>query len=477
MILRKIFTRFKNAYICINNYIIFKLMKYDNGATELFVNILRWFPEKIYERRIHRIISSFECPFFTPDDFHKGRVEYFIGALGPGGAERQMVYTACEVLDKGFEVGVTCQNLSHEEHNLYADTLREKGIPVKSLPEIEALDDLSCINSGFNEKAVDKIKNTFKKLDIQYFEQQVIRFMAAIMKTRPEIVHAWLDEVNIEAGLAAMIMGVPKIIMGQRNVSPYHFAFYQPFMRPGYRFMSEDGRVVMVNNSKGGLKDYVRWIGLSEDRIKVLYNGYPEPSEVPSVRQVNDFRRRMGIFPETLVVGSVFRFSDEKRPIFWLKTAKMILNRRPDAKFLLVGDGTYRTSMYKKMAEMGLEGKVIFTGVLKNPYLAIKAMDVFLLTSKNEGLPNVLVEAQSLGVPVVTTDVGGASEAILPDITGFAVAKATPELMANKVIEVLEDPAWRNKAKKIAPEFVRDKFSLEKMIRETLKIYGYDLSH
>ena len=399
-------------------------------------------------------------------------MNYFIGSLSPGGAERQMVYTAGGVSDKGFEVFVTCQNLRNKHNDFYAGTLRERGIPVEELPEIDSLSDFSVENSDVFSKAVGKIKSGLRNLRVRYFEEQVIRYMIAILKTRPEIVHTWLDEINIEAGIAALIMGVPKIIMGQRNVSPYHFGFYQPFMRPGYKFVAQDPRVIFLNNSKGGMRDYVKWIGLPKNRIEVLYNGYPVISETPSIDQISNFKKSMGIPLRVPVVGSVFRFYDEKRPLLWLKTAKEILRSRPETRFLLVGDGVLKKKMLRNIVKLGLKDRVIFSGVLKNPYLAMSAMDVFLLTSRCEGLPNVLIEAQGLGVPVVTTDVGGTSEAIDPDVTGFVVERAMPELLSRKVLEVLDNFSWRSRVKEIAPEYVKRKFNIEDMINQTLNIYG-----
>jgi glycosyltransferase involved in cell wall biosynthesis len=221
----------------------------------------------------------------------------------------------------------------------------------------------------------------------------------------------------------------------------------------------------MVNNSKNGAEDYARWIGLKEDeKIKVLYNGCFLSWKSFSASVPENFRESVGIPVNAPVVGSVFRFYEEKRPFFWLDTAKEIIKKKPETWFLLVGDGVLKKKAQKKAARIGLGERIVFTGLLKNPLPAIGAMDVFLLTSRKEGLPNVLIEAQSLGIPVVASDVGGAAETIISGVTGYAVKDPTPESMALEVLKVFNNPVWRENAEKHALEFVEKKFILSECL-------------
>ena len=99
-------------------------------------------------------------------------------------------------------------------------------------------------------------------------------------------------------------------------------------------------------------------------------------------------------------------------------------------------------------------------------------MDVFLLTSRVEGLPNVLIEAQALGVPVVTTLVGGVVETFENGVTGFAVHEATGSALAAAILRVLRDPQFTARTRKVAPAMARDRFSVDRMVQETLRAYG-----
>src|SRR5262249_5459172 len=114
-----------------------------------------------------------------------------------------------------------------------------------------------------------------------------------------------------------------------------------------------------------------------------------------------------------------------------------------------------------------------FAGVRKDVDDMLSIMDVFLLTSQVEGLPNVLIEAQWLGLPVVTTNAGGAGEAIDPGRTGWLVDSAEPDVIASPIRELLLDPGRRREIRRTGPAFIAERFGVSRMIDETLEAYGF----
>jgi glycosyltransferase involved in cell wall biosynthesis len=98
-------------------------------------------------------------------------------------------------------------------------------------------------------------------------------------------------------------------------------------------------------------------------------------------------------------------------------------------------------------------------------------MDVFLLTSRIEGLPNVLIEAQALGVPVVTIPAGGAAETLDHSRTGIVLEGSESEKAAEMIVNLLHDEAWMANARQVAPEFVKQAFCIEKAIDKILAVY------
>jgi glycosyltransferase involved in cell wall biosynthesis len=94
------------------------------------------------------------------------------------------------------------------------------------------------------------------------------------------------------------------------------------------------------------------------------------------------------------------------------------------------------------------------------------------LTSRFEGTPNVLIEAQAAGIPVVAPDVGGVNEALLDGVTGILVGKRQASSLARAILEILEDPGWKERAATEGPAFVSKRFGHRRMIDDTIAAYG-----
>jgi glycosyltransferase involved in cell wall biosynthesis len=164
----------------------------------------------------------------------------------------------------------------------------------------------------------------------------------------------------------------------------------------------------MVNNSLAGVISYAKWLDVPTDKIKIVYNGFL--SNGINIRQRSETeacRRHLGISSDMQVVGAVMRFAAEKDPILWLETAAVIAAARPNICFVLAGYGELEEQLAPTIEGLGLGQRFILSGETKDVGLIYGALDVFLLTSRFEGSPNVLIEAQAAGIPVVAPNVGG----------------------------------------------------------------------
>jgi glycosyltransferase involved in cell wall biosynthesis len=171
------------------------------------------------------------------------------------------------------------------------------------------------------------------------------------------------------------------------------------------------------------------------------------------------------------VVGGVLRFSEEKRPLLWLEAAAAVRRRIPETHFVLIGDGVLRAEVAERAQRGDLIDATHLPGIEKDCLRAMADMDLLLLTSRAEGLPNVLVEAQAVGTPVVAPQIGGAPEAVRHGVTGWILTRDDPDLIAGTVVELLRDHEWRKKAGEEGPEFVRTSFGLDRVIEETIALY------
>jgi glycosyltransferase involved in cell wall biosynthesis len=128
--------------------------------------------------------------------------------------------------------------------------------------------------------------------------------------------------------------------------------------------------------------------------------------------------------------------------------------------------------MIESARRLGLRDRLLLPGVRDDILSAISMLDVFLLTSAGEGLPNVLLEAQWVGTPIVTTDAGGAREAILDGRTGFLGPNDDADAIATLACRILADQDFRARAATAGPAFVRRRFNMERMLDETIALYG-----
>ena len=418
--------------------------------------------EKYYFLRIRYLLSSFPDPLLQKNELDNSRMCFFIGSLEPGGAERQLVNTILGVQKNcNKQIHVICEYLTDEIHRFHLDTLQNNGVIVEPLSKYGTTQMQAVIHP--------KVSKSISRLA---FCTSILSYINALVTIKPAIVHAWLDMTNIKSGIAAVLTGIPTIILSQRSVAPYNFELFLPYMRGGYLNLAIHPTVHFLNNSYAGAADYANWIGIQNNAITVIHNGFRKTgSEIPETVQTA-FKSQLDIPEDAMIVGTVIRFTEEKQPLLWMETANLLQKEHSNLYFIIAGDGPLLDNAKAYADDHQFLHKVRFLGAIDHPLLTMSVMDVFLLTSRMEGLPNVLLEAQSVGRPVVTTDVGGAAETIIDNVTGYSVKSYNARCLSRRVSEILSDRKWREAAKVKAPEFIQATFDTEKMVCRTLEIYG-----
>jgi glycosyltransferase involved in cell wall biosynthesis len=296
-------------------------------------------------------------------------------------------------------------------------------------------------------------------------------FISQFERLKPSVVHSWLDFANVTAGLAAALCGIPRIVLGFRSMAPFHFGLYKSYFRPLYRALLSCPGVVMTANSRAGADDYASWLGINPARIEVINNAIDLSAlSAPSAEELAAFRDEFGLGLDP-VVGAVGRLAEEKRPFLWLQIACEVLKRRPQTKFLWVGGGPLESQLRKEIVSSGIGDRVMVAGVRKDIGTVLSALSVFLLTSRQEGFPNVLIEAQALGVPVVSAAVGGAAETFQEGVTGLGVRGSRAEDYAAAVTHFLDDANASVQAKQCGPMLVKQRFSVDSVVDKMLALY------
>ena len=416
-------------------------------------------------------LSSFH-PIFEPVLFSRGPIVMVNSALAAGGVERQIVNTLC-LLGRYTDrrLGMLCLRLGERPYlDFFKPALAHfSGFVRNAVPVAEANRALESILSKSTNQILHQAINWMPS-DVQ---EEILRFAAEFATLKPSVVHAWQDSTGIAASYAARMIGVPRIMISTRNVRPTNFAWYRPYMYHAHGEIARCSDIVMINNSEAGAADYAQWLNVPTDRFVVKRNGLDTKTiRRPSRCTVMDLRARLGIPPDATVIGSIFRFYDEKRPLLWVAAAAEVARLRAGCHFVIFGDGPLQQAARDAAHAYGIGESFHTPGMIDNVETGLSLLDVFLLTSAFEGTPNVILEASCLGVPVVATDAGGTREAIEQDVTGQLVSAAHPADIARCIIAVLADAHLRSRVKIEGPAFVEKRFGLRRMVVETLALYG-----
>jgi glycosyltransferase involved in cell wall biosynthesis len=171
---------------------------------------------------------------------------------------------------------------------------------------------------------------------------------------------------------------------------------------------------------------------------------------------------------EGAVVGNVARLAKQKGQRTLVEAAPLVLERHPETRFVIVGDGELRGELEQLAHGLPFE----FRGQRDDIPAQLAEMDVFAFPSLFEGLCLAVIEAQAAGVPVVATPVGGIPENVRDGETGLLVPPRDPVALAGAINELLDDPRRARELAERARPRVFERYSLERMVARTLALYG-----
>lgn len=347
------------------------------------------------------------------------------GNLGAGGAERQLCALArlvkasiAQTPVKGnahfSEVEVIVKEHAREGvSDFFLADLQEAGVPVYQINEMKPV-------KAHNQVGLDPDLAHLLNMLPSQVHYGVARLSPHFRATQPDVVSLWQDGACLFGALAALFAGVPRIQLVFRGLPPnIRTNRFKPEYELLYRALARIPGIEFACNSLSGAKAYAEWLDLPVERIAVLYNGVELANETPSETEREKWERFVASTADaTETIGGVFRFESDKRPLAWIRIAAAYLRERPKARFVIVGDGRLLPSAQEKAGRLGVRDRLLFVGSSRAVGFWYDRMDVKVLTSRFEGLPNVLIEAQFRGCPVVSTPAGGAAECFAPGVTG-----------------------------------------------------------
>ena len=397
----------------------------------------------------------------------KNCVALVSSSLNRGGAERQLVNTFNGIERSEFECQLVVGRFDNRSNGeTYVGLLGEK------------IDDAVEIFGGVAEDEAMGISEEVLAL-IEMLPSSTSKMARGLLahycEDRPDIIHAWQDETILASSIASIILGIPKILGSARSMRPDEKSELhirkRPHIKSCFQELIELPGFQLSTNSFAGRASYSEWLEIPEEKISVIHNGVDFGAMERNI-DTGAFQEKFssfGIKDGHKVIGGVFRFESGKRIGLWLDSFEEALAKDGRLKGVIVGGGRLENSVRKSIEERGLQRRVHLVGAVEDVASWLKCMDIFLFCSSSEGLPNVLIEAQGFGVPVVTTDAGGSREVVEDGKTGFVVETDHPEEIAEKVLIVLgqEGSEWGQRSR----ERARKEFSIEKMISNTQLAY------
>ncbi len=275
-----------------------------------------------------------------------------------------------------------------------------------------------------------------------------------------DLVHCHTGKAHLLAYFA-LLTGLKTPVVASRRIAtpPSDFVFTRMrYDHPGVR------RIICVSEDiQKTMEEYLR----SPEKALTIHSGIDaEKFQKPSF----DLHTRLGIAKSRQIAGTIAALTEEKDLDTFLEAARIVLNEGFDVHFIIVGEGDLREQLIRKTTELSLETHVTFTGYVDNPLDYLQQFDLFLLTSRNEGLGTSILDAFACNVPVIASRTGGIPELVQHGETGLLAGPGAPGEFAAGIIRLLENPPESKSITRNARESLA-KFTYEEMVRKTEQCY------
>ena len=360
------------------------------------------------------------------------KIWYLLPTLDLGGSEKHVIHLASGLRQRGHEAGVACIC----EEGVLAGEVRKRRIP------------FDCLETGG-----------------QWGIPTFFRLSEWLRSHPTDILHTYLFGFHLFAGLPARLAKFPVILSSRRDVDLAQKTWHLWLENAGNLFVDR-----VVSCSKAVEKWVLGREFLGREKVTTIYNGV-DLERFTGAADRPGIRKEFGIPEDAALVGTIANFSFKKGYRHLLESARLILASEPRTWFLLVGSGPLEEEMKEAAKQIPHSDQIVFVGARTDIADLLAAMDLFVLASLWEGLPNVLLEAMAMGKPVVATEVGGASELIQPGTEGVLVPAGNDAALAEAVLVLLKNPAKAEAMGRRAQEKIRRQFTMERMIDDYEALY------
>lgn len=362
------------------------------------------------------------------------RILHLIDGLKIGGAEVLLRDLARGLRDAGFQVSV-----GFSTPGPIQASIREMGISLTRLPRFMRVDPVLLLG-----------------------------MCRLIRRERPQIVHTHLFKSDFHGRLAARLCRVPVVVSTAHNVDTW--ARWAPL---GYLYgltARLADRIVAVSDE---VRDFqIRYTNTPAVKIVTINNGVNTSMFENQIEKGMAVREELGLNGATPVIGIIGRLERQKDHNTFLEAAANIKQVLPDARFLVVGDGSLREEIIARARALDLLPSVIFCGIREDIPAVLAAIDLLVFSSRWEGLPVTLLEGMASGLPIVSTAVGGIPGVVVENETALLVPPESPAELAKACLFVLQNKELAQRFGRSGRKRVVEKYSIQTMISCTVEMYG-----
>lgn len=355
------------------------------------------------------------------------------------GGLQQVIVNLCRTIDKNkFDVSVLCLRDGGE----FLDEVEEMNIKVYVLPQ--------------------------KSNGVDYFA--FLKVAKILRQENIDIIHTHNTQPFIDGTIGAIFSNTRTLVHTDhaRNFPDKKRYMFAEWLMSKYAYK-------VVGVSEHTSQNLVNYEKISKNKIITIPNGIDESIYNIKINKDNK-KKELGIDPSSPVIGLGVRLTQQKGITYLLKAMTSIISAFPDITLLIAGQGESESELKNEAKELGVDKNIRFIGPRMDMPEILKILDLYVLPSIFEGLPMVLLEAMAAGCPIVATDVGGNSMAVIDGKTGVLVETKRPQLLADAIIRLLNDPELRDEYAKNAYERFKAEFTVATMTTRYENLYSEALS-
>jgi glycosyltransferase involved in cell wall biosynthesis len=299
---------------------------------------------------------------------------------------------------------------------------------------------VSLRKRDLSEETLDALGIDITYLHKSKFDPSTLpALLKVIDRKKIDILHLHGYGATTFGRVAAAMRGIPSILHEHANLTDTPW-----FQKIADRLLERYTNIaIAVSKSTADFVVNARLV--PRQKVKVVYLGAPheEFSRPRTSEEIAAARRTLGIAPGDFAIGTVTRLHESKGNAYLVDAARVVLDRRPNARFFLVGEGPLRASLEEQAQRLGLGDRLVFVGFARDVAGVLSAFDLRVFPSLWEGTPLTVFEALAAGKPIVSTDADGLVEVLSDRRDARIVPKRDAKALADAIVALMDGPEER----------------------------------